>query len=358
MKRIAFHDRERETDEIMDILDAEPSLITFVYGPINSGKTTMVSHLIKELPEDYAPFYVNLRGRFITDYEDFLNVLFEIDEEGEVSNVTEYVKSALKDLGAVSGIPIPINLFERIFEKKDKSKDMFKYIEQFFVEVSKTRTPILIIDELQVIGDLKIDGSLIYKLFNFFIRLTKELHLAHVFVITSDSLFIEQVYSEAMLEERCRYLLVDDFDRETTAEFLEGYGFTDDEVGVAWEYCGGKPVCLVELINRKFGGGDVKEKCADALKIRVSQLRDLLDLLGYVKPQVMLEEAKYDVEREHVVEIMKMLVDRDVVSFEGYRPEKQFMIKKNILFLDPKDGMVRPQSRLNLLAIREVMRDA
>jgi hypothetical protein len=55
---------------------------------------------------------------------------------------------------------------------------------------------------------------------------------------------------------------------------------------------------------------------------------------------------------------MKLLVDRDVVSFEGYRPEKQFMIKKNILFLDPKDGMVRPQSRLNLLAIREVMRDA
>jgi AAA+ ATPase superfamily predicted ATPase len=358
MKRIAFHDRERETDEIMDILDAEPSLITFVYGPINSGKTTLISHLIEELPEEYAPFYVNLRGRFITDYEDFLNVLFEIDEGGGVTNVAEYARSILKDMGTVSGIPIPINLFEQIFEKKDKSKDMFKYIERFFVEISKTRTPILIIDELQVIGDLKIDGLLIYKLFNFFIRLTKELHLAHVFVITSDSLFIEHVYSEAMLEERCRYLLVDDFDRETTAEFLEGYGFTDDETGMAWEYCGGKPVCLVELINRKFRGGDVKEKCEDSLKIRVSQLRDLLDLLGYVKPQVLLGGEKYDVEREHIVEILKTLVGRDVVSFEGYRPEKQFMIKKNILFLDPKDGRVRPQSKLNLLAIREVIADA
>jgi len=78
MKRIPFHNRERELKEIMTILDMEPSLITFIYGPINSGKTTMVSHLIKELPEEYAPFYVNLRGRFITDYEDFLNVLFEI----------------------------------------------------------------------------------------------------------------------------------------------------------------------------------------------------------------------------------------------------------------------------------------
>ena len=67
MKRIAFHNREKETKEIMDILDSEPSLITFVYGPINSGKTTMISHLIEELPEEYAPFYVNLRGRFIAD---------------------------------------------------------------------------------------------------------------------------------------------------------------------------------------------------------------------------------------------------------------------------------------------------
>ena len=161
MKRIAFHDREKEMKEIMKILDTEPSLITFIYGPINSGKTTMISHLIKELPDEYAPFYVNLRGRFITDCEDFLNVLFEIDEEGGVVNVAEYAKSRLNDLGAVSGIPIPINLFEQIFEKKDKSKDMFKYIERFFVEISKKRTPVLIIDELQVIGDLKVDDLLI-----------------------------------------------------------------------------------------------------------------------------------------------------------------------------------------------------
>lgn len=82
MKRIEFHDREKETKEIRDILDSEPSLITFVYGPINSGKTTLISHLIEHLPEAYAPVYINLRGRFITGYEDFLNVLFEIDEGG------------------------------------------------------------------------------------------------------------------------------------------------------------------------------------------------------------------------------------------------------------------------------------
>jgi AAA+ ATPase superfamily predicted ATPase len=244
VKRIGFHNREKEIREFRGIPDSEPSLITFVYGPINSGKTALVNHLIsRQLPGEYVSFYINLRGRFITGYEDFLNVLFEIDEGGAIDNISEYAASIPKDLKIVSGIPIPLNLFEYIFEKKDKSKDMFRYIERFFTKISEKRVPVLIIDGLQVIGDMKIDELLIYKLFNFFVRLTKELHLAHIFVITSDSLFLEQVYSEAMLEGRCRYLLVDDFDYETTATFLGGHGFTDDENALAWEYCGGKPVC-------------------------------------------------------------------------------------------------------------------
>ncbi|RZN42527.1 MAG: AAA family ATPase [Methanosarcinales archaeon] len=339
---MAFHNRERETGEIMKILDAEPSLITFIYGPINSGKTTMISHLIKELPEDYAPFYVNLRGRFITDYEDFLNVLFEIDEVGGVDNVTEYAKSILKDLGAVSGIPIPINLFKQIFEKKDKSKDMFKYMEQFFMEISKKRTPVLIIDELQVVGDIKIDGFLMYKLFNFFIRLTKELHLCHVFAATSDSLFIEQVYSEAMLEGRCRYLLVDDFDYKTTAAFLEDYGFTDEEKAVAWNCCGGKPICLVELVHAK---DDRRGKAEEMLKIRKGQIEEIVYSL----------EARDKEMFDAVIGVLSEFIVMEKVRYKYISDEIQFLVGKNIIFADSANKELRPQSKLNLLAIREVM---
>ncbi|MEA1999543.1 MAG: ATP-binding protein [Euryarchaeota archaeon] len=357
MRRIEFHNREKETEEIRDILDAEPSLITFVYGPINSGKTTTISHLIKELPVEYAPFYVNLRGRFITDYEDLLNVLFEIDEREGVGNVTEYAKSALKDLGAISGIsgiPIPINLFEKIFEKKDKSKDMFKYIEQFFAEISKTRTPILIIDELQVIGDLKIDGFLIYKLFNFFIRLTKELHLAHVFVITSDSLFIEQVYSEAMLEGRCRYLLVDDFDYEATAAFLKKHGFTDDETSVAWEYFGGKPVYLIELANYE----KKVAKAEELLMLRTGEIETTLKRVNELGGAIIIEDIKYSVSYGNLVGALKKFVDRETIDMnEVDEISKAFLVKKNMLFVDPLMKMIKPQSRLDLLAIQEVMRN-
>ena len=50
-----------------------------------------------------------------------------------------------------------------------------------------------------MIGDLRIDELLIYMLFNFFVGLTKKRNLAHVFAITSDSVFIKKVYGEAML---------------------------------------------------------------------------------------------------------------------------------------------------------------
>jgi len=91
-----------------------------------------------------------------------------------IDNIGGYAGSLLKDRRIVGGIPIPINLFQHIFEKKNKSKDVFRYIKCFFVETPKKRVPVLIIDELQAIGDMKINGYLIYKLFNFFVRLTKD----------------------------------------------------------------------------------------------------------------------------------------------------------------------------------------
>jgi len=232
---------------------------------------------------------------------------------------------------------------------------MFKYIEQFFVEVSQKRTPILIIDELQVIGDLKVDDFLIYKLFNFFIRLTKEMHLAHVFAVTSDSLFLERVYNEAMLEGRCRYLMVDDFDRETTSAFLEAHGFTDDEASVAWDYFGGKPVYLIELANYE----KKVAKAEEMLVLRTGEIETILKRIDELGGEITIEGIKYSVSYVKLVGALKKFVDRETIDMnEVDEISKTFLVKKNMLFVDPLKKMIKPQSRLNLLAIREVMRDA
>ena len=355
MRNIEFHNREKETKEIRAILDSRPTLITFIYGPINSGKTELITHTIEELPDEYVVFYINLRTKFLSSYDDFIESLFEMEMETEGASrkrketLAELVSSVTK----AAGIPITREFLDYVF-KDNKPKNAFSYIIKLFEEVKNSgKQPVLILDELQKIGDVKVNGFLIYELFNFFIDLTKEKRLAHVFVATSDSLFMESVYSEAMLEGRCRYLLVDDFDRETTTAFLEEYGFSDDEVAVAWEHCGGKPVYLIELMNYE----NWEEKAGEMLVLRTGEIETILKRINELGGEIIIEDTKYSVSYEKLVGALKKFVDRETIDMnEVDEISKEFLVKKNILFVDPLRKMILPQSRLELLAIREVIR--
>ncbi len=353
MKRIPFHNRERELKEVMKILEAEPSLITFIYGPINSGKTTLVSHLIDQLPEEYVVFYINLRGRFISDYKDFIKVLFKIEREKNYKEVLKTISEISAETLKFSGIPVAESVMNALFKEKSY-KDVFEFLEEYFTTIAKNKRPVLIIDELQVVGDLKINGLLMYKLFNFFIRLTKELHLCHIFAVSSDSLFIENVYSEAMLEGRCRYLLVDDFDEMTAAAFLRGYGFTDNETTMTWKYCGGKPVYLLELVNYE----NREEKVREMFTFRTGEIETRLKLVKELGDEIIIGGRRCDVHYGKLVDALKMFVSRDEIGMnEVDEISKRYLVKENILFVDSLTKMMKPQSRLNLLAIRDVLKD-
>ena len=325
-----FFDRKRELEKLLKFTSAEPNLITFVYGPINSGKTTLIAEFIERLPGDYVTFYINLRGRFINSYEDFMKVLFSVRDGSLKALLAELLKSGL----AYEGIPVPENVFRKLLE--DEKEDPFLFLENYLRDlVKKGRKPILILDELQVIGDLKLDGPLIYRLFNFFVRLTKETHLSHVFLVTSDSLFIEKVYSEAMLQGRAEYFLVDDFDRQTAVEFLRKLGLNAEEAELVWNYFGGKPVYLVEAPKHR---DELKEWCERTLRLRVQSINALIS------------------GRKGLVNLLKEFVEKDSIPFDG-RVSKALMglVKANVLFVDPLNGVVRPQGRLELLAIRRVL---
>ena len=356
MRSIEFHNREKEIKEIKAILDTRPTLITFIYGPINSGKTELINHVIEELPEEYVVFYINLRTKFLVSYDDFIESLFEMEMESEEikrkgkETLTELVSSVTK----VAGIPINKEFLDYVF-KDNKPKNAFSYIIKLFEEVKATgKQPVLILDELQKIGDVKVNGFLIYELFNFFIDLTKEKHLAHVFVATSDSLFIENIYSEAMLDGRCRYLLVDDFDDGTTATFLEGHGFTDDEKALAWKYCGGKPVYLLELIRTDDRGREIER----LLRMRAGELKTNLKTLKELGDKITVKKEHYNISYENIVCALKMFLDEEEIDMWSIDEiSKHYLVRNNILFLDPDKGIIKPQSRLNLLAVREVIAD-
>jgi AAA+ ATPase superfamily predicted ATPase len=346
MRRIEFHDREKEIKDIKDIFEREPSLITFIYGPINSGKTELISYLVRQLRGEYVVFYINLRAKFLASYEEFVEALFEIELEG--AKRKETLKELVSSITKVAGIPITEKFIEYVFKDK-KPKNAFSYMVKLFEEVRDAgKQPVLIVDELQKIGDVEIEGSLIYELFNFFIDLTKELHLCHVFAVSSDSLFIEKIYSDAMLQGRCEYLLVDDFDYKETMLFLEKYGFSEGEKEKVWEYCGGKPVYLVDVINAKISGKEIKEKVENLLETRKSQILSIFDDIAL---------KRVDVSEEAIIKEFSVFEAEEEVRYKRLNNAKIFLVKKNVLFVDPTRRTIRPQSKLDLLAMREVVKE-
>ncbi len=185
--------------------------------------------------------------------------------------------------------------------------------------------------------------------------MTKETHLAHVFAITSDSLFIERIYNEAMLHGRCRYLLIDDFDYSTTKEFLEKYGFSQEEIELTWKYFGGKPVYLVEAIKNK---DRLKEFCEEQLRLRIVEIKSLLKELRELGHTIKIRNKEYEVDYNKIITALSLFKDRDSIPIDALDEiTKRYLIRANILFSNPLKGIIKPQSQLDLLAVRSILKD-
>ncbi|WP_456472476.1 ATP-binding protein [Methanocaldococcus sp.] len=352
-----FFNREKEIKEILSIIEFEPNFIYFIYGPINSGKTALINEIINNrLDNDkYVVFYINLRRYFISKYDDFIALLFK--EYSEDKKPLELIKGLIKDSPLIFGIPIPKNTLE-ILLSKNEEVNVFDYITNLLLDIKKEgKQPIIILDELQKIGDLKINGFLIYELFNYFISLTKEMHLSHVFCLSSDSLFIEKVYNEAMLNGRAKYLLVDDFDKETALKFMDFLSkrilnktLSKEEKELIYSYVGGKPVLIIKVIDK------LKYKKLDnilnsMLKEEIAKLDMFLELLDYHKPKIKIKDEVIEIKKA-----LKIFKDRYKVPKKGIpMPVYIYLIKENILFLDPIEGTLKPQSHLVWNAIKRLL---
>ena len=343
MLEIGFHDRLREIQRILNILNSRPDLLTFIYGPVNSGKTELMNYLMKTLSENFRVFYINFRGVYIDKTEDFLRVLFEIDNR-PVRGVKEYVKALVKDMpNIVEGIPIPKVLFKAFFEDRC-IENIFRYVEDLFEELSNRFKLVLIIDEIQKIDDIGMNSDLIYELFNLFVRLTKEPHCCHIFALTSDSLFIDRICSKAMLHGRCRFLLIDGFDYETVRGFLENYGFEEDDIKFIWNYLGGKPAYLVEAVKVKAFGGDLKDFVEDLIRIRFNQI--LNAVLSVEDDRILFKS---------ILNLFEWFKDREIVNYRKLDKALTFCVKNSMIFVDPFGRVAKPQSKIDLIAMRRVL---
>ncbi len=362
-----FFDRDRELVFMQRLLAQEPRNIVFIYGPINSGKTAFITEVLDRMEaRKFAVFYFNLRGYQISRYDDILDIFFEIDEDADDKDIRSYLanitdvmaKLAENAIFYATGlkIPVPRAIFDSIFRQKEKPHDAFNYIEVFFKKlVESGLRPIIAIDELQRMRGIRTDGEFIDDLFNFFVRLTKETHLAHAVAISSDCLFIEHVYGVSRLEGRARYFKIDDFDRDTAYRFFSELKFPEDKFDLIWDYLGGKVGDILTLEQSYRAGFEIEEQLELMLRDEVNRVKKVIKIAKIVPPTIEIRGYSRSVSVEDVIGVLRAYQNAAELDADGIdEAVLRFLVAENILFFDPLPGTVRPQSRLVHKAIETI----
>ncbi len=341
MKQLKFIDRDEELKFLKNYFNSVPNALLFVFGPKSSGKSTLIMEVIKDMQnKDFVFFYYDLRTSGISNYYDFVDFFTKESKSG----------TAKYDIG--------LNLYVFKFgvtkEKKNELKSAKKLndvFDLFFDEINQVKkdgkTPVIIIDELQMLREIYTNGgrALLEYLFNFFVTITKVKHLAHVLVSTSDSLFIEEIYNNSSLKKTSEFYLVDMFDEKTTTNWMKEEGFSDKESKKIWDEIGGEPWYLQELLKETSNG-----KCVtDIIQDRINE--SVIFLYSYFLNK----------RNRKAINILKLFRRSDIISVKEDSDKIDSnlltqLVQDEVLFYNPINGIIKPQSRLMLKAIREIIK--
>ncbi|WP_423793429.1 ATP-binding protein [Methanocaldococcus indicus] len=339
-----FYNRERELNYLKTYVQLEPNSILFVYGPKSSGKTTVILRVIEELSkrDDLIFFYYDLREYATPTKEEFLKIFFEKGDKKYLLNKLEINLGVFK-----FGVEENIN-FNNL-----SLNDVFTKMKESIKEVIKDgKKPILIIDELQKLKNIYFNGgkSLLNELFNLFIHLTKVRHLCHVICLTSDTLFIEEIYRNSTLKNASEYYLIDWLEKKTIKEILKEEGFNEDEINYCLNYLS-LPYEISQLINNKKLGLSVKETIKQWINIE----KDGLMFLIANMPDELDENKIYEILNKFRDKIK--VEDYEIIKRELIK-EFKFLVENEILFYDVVNGIIKPTSIIEWHAINEIIERA
>ncbi|XRO75093.1 ATP-binding protein [Methanocaldococcus sp. 28A] len=353
-----FYDRGKEVKYLKNYCLLEPNSILFVYGPKSSGKTTVMLKVIEELNkrDDIIFFYYDLRRYATPTKEEFLKIFFEKGNKKYLLNRFE--------------INLKIFRFgiEENFDFNNLSlNDVFdKIYESIETVIKDGKKPVLVIDELQKLKNIYFntenqrfsaspslrfgDGgkSLLNELFNLFVHLTKVRHLCHVICLTSDTLFIEEIYRNSTLKNASEYYLIDWLNKETIKNILKEENFNEEEINYAINYLS-LPYEISQLINNKKLGLTVEETIKQWINIESDSLMYLIanipDETDENKINKILSMFKNNI----------MVKDYEIIKKE-YIKEFKFLVENEILFYDVINGIIKPTSIIEWFAIKEIIK--
>ncbi|HPJ15960.1 MAG TPA: ATP-binding protein [Spirochaetota bacterium] len=340
-KRVAFVNRKKELEYLNSYIQSESENILFLHGPKSSGKTALLYKLIDKLNSEkskYAVKHFNLREVLICSYKDFIRSFFIIEDKKE--KLRKYFSSLSAGIFKIS---------EELAEKLAMVKvDPFKIMKKELQDLKEQKIkPIIIIDELQALQDIYMNGNrlLINEIFNFFVSITKETHLAHVIVGSSDGYFIDQIYNDSKLKKTSKFYEIDYLTKEDVWEWLSNlekyskikdYILTEKEIQKVWDTLGGSCWEIQSLLSDFFD--DEVEKVCEEYKIKMKNL-----IADYIK----LSSLKNKILNKFVLKIFNKYVDFSDTDLPENKIEELLsdMVHNNILYYNPTTAEFYPQGK-------------
>ena len=328
--RMKFIDREKEAKLLEQHFGSEPNSILFVYGPKSSGKSTLLRYVVDQLDNKKFPInYLNLRGVLIHNFQTFLDVFF-----------SKNIKQQTADL--ISGSSVNIGFFKvNVGEESLLKQNPFKVMEQKLLSAkNRGLQPIIILDEIQLLNNIAINGKryLLDELFNLFVRLTKETHAAHIVCATSDSFFIEEIYDHAKLAKTSKFLLLDHFDKDTVENWLSDEGFNEEKIKLCWDFFGGCPWQLQELIKGCKNGDDIIKICDQFVQEDFGKLDEFIFDFNEDETKIFWEITRQIVDKGYCDKY-------DIDDRKTFRKIVKLMVARDHWFYRSDQGKVLPNSR-------------
>ncbi len=367
----AFINRQAEIEYLTKWMSEQPKNILFFYGPKSSGKTTLIYKFIERHLSDKKKFSIkhfNLREVLIVNYDDFLQRFFQVEdpEEKRSSQTRHYDLKVFK---------LTVESHQKI---KNKQLDPFDVMKAELIDLNaKGIKPLIIIDELQALEFIYFNSQreLIKELINFFVAMTKESHLCHVLLSSSDGYFIEKLYNDSKLKKTSELFEVDYLPRDDIFYWLHNlkkesnikeYSLSQDQIEYIWEHFGGSIWEISTLLGRFL------TVCQDG-KVPDDQMRRVIakymvQARSYFEEYAALDTARTELLREILHNIRsagyakesymeRMLKEDFFQDKESLQKELHYLVRQNFLYYNPTLAEYKLQGRSMEIGLEMYLRE-
>ena len=338
LKYPAFINREKELSYLTDYINISPESILFLHGPKSSGKTTLLYKFLEQIQKEQKldVKFLDLREAFTNVYEDFFKSFFQVETHGE----------GKKSLSA--NINVGLFKIDALIEKKmlEKRADPFKVMKAELLKLKgKGIKPVLIIDELQALQKIYLDNDkerqLITALFNFFVAMTKQAHLAHIIIASSDGYFLNTIYNDSRLKKCSDFYKIDYLSKKDVMEWLlnlekyskiKDYSLTEADVEKIWDTVGGSMWEIQDILSKLF------KRPIDKILADYKQ-----KMLGMVTYYIVQKDRK---KRENLLK--RFIQNENLWVIDTCEQDEEFlkdMVTNNILYFDPTQAVYYPQGK-------------